>query len=149
MSMIRRDPESSPWPEVFDRGLLFDWPFHPTRLWRRMLSEDEIKVEELYEGRELVVRAEIAGVDPDRDIDVSISEGMLQIRAERRQEHKVEQASIRRSELRYGAFSRTLPLPPGTAESDIKASYKDGILEVRVPVLEGGSKTSKILISRS
>ena len=51
-------------------------------------------------------------------------------------EEKTEDKGYTRQELRYGSFSRTLPLPEGASESDIKATYKDGILEIRVPVSE-------------
>ena len=54
----------------------------------------------------------------------------------RRVEEKTEDKGYTRQELRYGSFSRTLPLPEGASESNIKATYKDGILEIRVPVSE-------------
>jgi HSP20 family protein len=58
---------------------------------------------------------------------------MLHIAAERRAEEKREEKGYVRQELRYGSLSRTLPLPEGVTESDIKATYKAGILEIRVP----------------
>jgi HSP20 family protein len=148
MALLRRDPEHL-WPEPFDRGL-FDWPFRRSEVWRRMFEDDQFKVEEFLEGNELVVRAELPGIDPDRDVDISIVTGNLSIRAERRQEEKVESRDYRRSEIRYGSFSRVLPLPANTKEDDIKATYKDGILEVRAPVEEAAAaKPSKIPISRT
>jgi HSP20 family protein len=76
----------------------------------------------------------MAGMDPGKDVEVTVSDGMLRIAAERREEEKTEEKDYYRRELRYGSFSRDLPLPDGTTESDIQASYKDGILEIRVPV---------------
>ena len=61
-------------------------------------------------------------------------DGMLHIHAERRQEEKLEDKDMYRSELRYGVFTRTLPLPAGVGEQDVDASYKAGILEIRIPV---------------
>jgi HSP20 family protein len=58
---------------------------------------------------------------------------MLRIEAERREEEKKEGKGYVRQELRYGSLSRTLPLPEGVTESDIKASYKAGTLEIRIP----------------
>jgi HSP20 family protein len=52
------------------------------------------------------------------------------------------------SEIRYGSFARVLPLPASADESDIKASYVDGILEVRAPLDQERSKRSRIPISR-
>ncbi len=95
------------------------------------------------------MRAELPGVDPERDVDVSIVDGSLVIRAERRQETTSEERRMRRSELRYGSFSRVIALPPGTKESDIEATYKDGLLEVRVPVEDRKSKRSSVLIKRT
>jgi HSP20 family protein len=114
-----------------------------------MLEDDQFKVEEFTEGGQLVVRAELPGVDPDKDVDISIVDGNLCIRAERRHEEKIEQRDYRRSEIRYGSFSRVLPLPAHAKEDDIKASYRDGVLEVRAPVDENAGKPSRIPISRS
>jgi HSP20 family protein len=145
MALTRR--ERGFLPERFDRGF-FDWPFEPFQAWRRMFDDDQVKVEEFLEDGQLVVRAELPGVDPERDVDISIVDGNLCIRAERRHEEKVQHRDYRRSEIRYGSFSRMLPLPADAKESDIKAGYKDGILEVRAPVEKGVAKASRIPISR-
>jgi HSP20 family protein len=147
MALIRRD-RGPAWPEPFERGF-FDWPFHPLEGFRRILEEDQVKVDEFTEDGHLVVRAELPGVDPDKDVDISIVDGNLCIRAERREEEKVERRNYRRSEIRYGSFSRILPLPATAKEEDIKASYKDGILEVRAPIDETAAKPSRIPISRT
>ena len=147
MTPIRRDQGTGAL-EPFERGF-FDWPLrHPFETFRRFLDEDMIKVDEFMQGDELVVRAELPGVDPERDVDISIVDGALCIRAERRQEEKMESGNVRRSELRYGTFSRTLPLPSNAKEDDIKARYHDGILEVRAPVAHNGEKRSKVPIER-
>jgi HSP20 family protein len=134
-----------------DRGFfdLFDWPFRPTETWQRLMGEDQFKVEEFTADGELVVRAELPGIDPDRDVDISIDNGTLCIRAERRQESTTTERHFRRSEIRYGAFSRMLALPPNAKEEDIHASYKDGILEVRAPLASPDERRSKITVSRS
>jgi HSP20 family protein len=103
-------------------GLAWDWP-----------GEDLIRVDEYRDGDEMVIRAELPGIDPKKDVDLSAAEGMLRIKAERRVEEKAKEKGYARHELRYGSFTRTLPLPEGASESDIKASYKDGILEIRIP----------------
>jgi HSP20 family protein len=63
-----------------------------------------------------------------------LEDDVLHIGAERREEEKTEERNYVRRELRYGSFHRDLPLPKGVTQADVKASYKDGILEVRVPV---------------
>ncbi|MET1065713.1 MAG: Hsp20/alpha crystallin family protein [Arthrobacter sp.] len=92
-----------------------------------------IKVEQFQDADTLVVRAEVPGIDPDKDVDVSVSEGMLHIRAEREERSERKSQDGYRSEFRYGSFVRSIPLPPGTREEDITATYKDGVLEVRAP----------------
>jgi HSP20 family protein len=99
-------------------------------------AEDVISVDEYRDGQTQVIRAELPGIDPDKDVELTVSDGMLRINAERRVEKDTEDKGYTRHELRYGRFTRMLPLPDGATESDISASYKDGILEVRVPVAE-------------
>lgn len=86
-----------------------------------------VRIEEYMEEGRYVMRAELPGVSPD-DIDVTISEGTLTVRAERT-ERDVEK---HRSEIRYGSMSRTVTLPPGADEDDVRADYTDGILTVSV-----------------
>jgi len=107
-----------------------------------------IKVEQYLDGDTLVVRAEVPGIDPDQDVDVSVSEGMLHIKAEREENSELTGKSGYRSEFRYGSFQRSVALPPGAREEDITASYKDGVLEVRAPAPstppEAGSRKIRV-----
>jgi HSP20 family molecular chaperone IbpA len=86
--------------------------------------EDEMK-DGSYE-----VRAEIPGVDPAKDVDITVRDGVLTIKAERTEKKE----SAGRSEFSYGSFMRAVTLPPGAEEDAIKASYDKGILTVSVPV---------------
>ncbi|MEO5780365.1 MULTISPECIES: Hsp20/alpha crystallin family protein [Arthrobacter] len=92
-----------------------------------------IKVEQFQDGTTLVVRAEVPGIDPDKDVDVSVSDGMLHIKAEREEKSEHKGKAGYRSEFRYGSFTRSITLPAGAREEDITATYKDGILEVCAP----------------
>lgn len=135
--VVKREPRSVAPSDFFDR-VFEDWtkllPLRrPWAFGRDMTHEDMIRVDEFKEGQDLVIRAELPGIDPDQDVELTVSDGMLHIQAERREEEKKDEKGYRRRELRYGSFSRTLPLPPGVKESDVTASYKDGILEVRIP----------------
>lgn len=122
--------------DLFDR--MFEnwmnmWPLRRPGLLARSMPEDLIKVDEYREDGTLVVRAELPGIDPDKDVELTVADGMLHIEAERREEEKTEEKGYLRRELHYGAFTRSLPLPEGVSEADVTASYKDGILEIRVP----------------
>lgn len=120
-------------------GLALDWP-----------AEDLIRIDEYRDGDTVVIRAELPGIDPDKDVELTVTDGMLRINAERRVEEKSEDKGYTRHELHYGSLTRTLPLPEGTSDSDIKASYTDGILEIRVPVSEPApeAKPTKIAVSK-
>lgn len=128
-------------PDWSDFG---DWP----ERWSDLMSESRMKVEEYQEGDELVIRAELPGIDPEKDVELTVSDGMLRLKAERRHEEQVEDKAGYRSEFSYGSFSRTMPLAPGVGEEDVKASYRDGILEVRLPIDREEAAARKIPISR-
>ncbi len=106
------------------RPLAFARDWHPA---------DMVHVDEFYDGDELVIRAELPGIDPDRDVELRIADGMLHIDAERRDEKESEERGYVRREMHYGKFSRSLPLPDGVTDTDVQATYKDGLLEVRLP----------------
>jgi len=103
------------------------------------LEKDLLRVEEFTEEGSLVIRAELPGIDPDKDVEISMHDGMLHLRAERKESTETKGTSEYRSEFRYGMFERTLPLPGGIKEGDVTATYKDGILEVRLPKATGSS----------
>jgi HSP20 family protein len=144
MALIRHGPQALSQRDPFG-DWLFDWPdlfrgFEPVR----PLLAGQLQVEEFIDGGKLVIRVELPGIDPDKDVELTVSEGALQVRAERRQEKTVEEKEVYRSELRYGAFSRVLPLPVGTSEKDITATYAAGILEVRVPFDQKKAEATRI-----
>jgi HSP20 family protein len=106
---------------------LFDWMDSPMTMIRPLFGQGMRMEDYVKEGR-YIVRAELPGVDPQKEIDVSVSDGILNIRAERRE----EEVDKTHSEFRYGSFSRRIVLPPGADEDHIEASYDKGILEVAV-----------------
>jgi len=119
---------------------------HPMTSARQWLNEAFIPVDEYRKDGNLVVRAEIAGIDPDKDVEVTLVEGMLHIAAHRREEETVDEDLYVRKEMSYGSFERSLPIPEGVTETDIKATYKDGILEVVIPT-GTPAKTTKIAVT--
>jgi HSP20 family protein len=151
--LTRREPQREA-TDVFGRfDRLFDeWmrmmPFRALGFphWRE--APDLIRVEEFREDGTLVIRADLPGVDPDKDVEVTVSDGTLCLEAERHAEAVPDEKGYVRQELRYGSLSRTLPLPVDVTEADITASYKDGVLEVRVP-MHKRETAAKVAISRS
>jgi HSP20 family protein len=132
MALVRRDQLGFDLPDIWRRFLNLDLP-----------TEGWLRVEEAREGDDLVVRAELPGIDPERDVEVTVSDGVLHIRAHREERSEEKDKDTVRSEFRYGSFVRNLPLPSGVKEEDIKANYKDGILEVRMPMGEEEKEAAK------
>jgi len=151
--LMRREPREEA-ADIFGRfdKLFEEWtrmlPFRPMAfpLWPG--AADMIRVEEYRQDGTLIVRADLPGINPDKDVELTISHGMLHIEAERREEEKREEKGFLRREVRYGSFTRSLPLPEGVTETDIAASYKDGILEIRIPE-PAREQAKKIAISKS
>ena len=117
--------------------------------WKDLVDDGGIKVEEFRENGTLVVRAELPGIDPDSDVEITMTDHMLHMRAERHSKTESDDAKGYRSEFRYGSFARSLRLPAGATASDVKASYDDGILEVRIPVDDAEAAAKRIPIART
>ncbi|GAA3431773.1 Hsp20/alpha crystallin family protein [Kutzneria kofuensis] len=101
-----------------------------------------MRVEDFVEDGMYVVRAELPGIDPAKDVTITVHDRLLTISAERAE----ETTEKNHSEFRYGSFSRTVSLPAEAREEEIKAGYADGILTVRVPVDETATPHRKIEI---
>jgi HSP20 family protein len=120
----------------------------PADWFTRWFGLEPIRVEEFRDGESLVVRADMPGLDPDDDVEISVGDHTLRIRAERRQESKVEEKDGYRTELRYGFFTRSVPLPAGAVDDDVKGTYKDGVLEVRVRIDPERADARKVTVQR-
>jgi HSP20 family protein len=88
---------------------------------------------------ELVVKAEVPGMDP-KDIDISLSDGMLTIKGEKKQEKEEKEADYHLVERSYGSFTRSVQLPKEVQSEKINASYKNGILKITLPKSEEAKK---------
>lgn len=89
-----------------------------------------IRVEDLMTEREYTLRAELPGIDPEKDVEITVAQGILTIHAERKEETQTRH----RSEFRYGVLQRSVRLPANADEENIVANYNKGILEVTVPL---------------
>jgi HSP20 family protein len=88
---------------------------------------------------EIVVKAEVPGMDP-KDIDISLSDGMLTVKGEKKQEKEEKEADYHLIERSYGAFTRSVQLPKEVQSDKISASYKNGILKINLPKSEEAKK---------
>jgi HSP20 family protein len=107
------------------------------------------KVDVKRKDDDIVVRAELPGIDPEQ-VQVEVTDNLLTIRGERRQEENREGEDWLVRESSYGLFERSLTIPEGVDPASITAGYTDGILEVRVPkALEASRpKTTKIEVGK-
>ena len=92
-----------------------------------------------------VVSAELPGLNKD-DVKVEVTEDAIMLHGERRMEHEENRGGIHRTERRYGEFHRTIPLPDGADSAQAKAQFRDGLLEITVPISEQRSKSRQIPI---
>lgn len=101
---------------------------------------------------DVVYAFDLPGIPEDK-ISVEVEEGALTVTGERERTEKTESDRFYRYERRFGSFARTIGLPQGVKEDAIKADYRDGVLEIRVPKPEqakprriqiGGSDTTTI-----
>lgn len=106
--------------------------FSPTFLGREGAPEVRCKMDlaETRDGLELTV--EVPGMD-EKDVQVSVSDGILTVSGEKRFEKQATDRNYRFVERGYGAFSRSIDLPPGVKAEDIKADLAKGVLKVSVP----------------
>ena len=119
-TLLRRDPRNM-FPD------LVEWFEEPFMTLRPYLAQP-IRVEDYFADDHYMVRAELAGIDPEKDIEVTVAAGYLTIRAERSEKTEGKH----RTEFRYGSFSRSLLLPGDASADDVKATYHDGILTISV-----------------
>jgi len=106
---------------------ILDWFDAPWGVFRPV-GDNPMRVEDFIKDGRYVLRAELPGIDPEKDLELTISNGVLTIRAHRQEETQTKY----RSEFRYGVFTRSVKLPAGADEDHIQASYDAGVLEVAV-----------------
>ncbi len=88
---------------------------------------------------DIIVKAEIPGVDP-KDIDISIMDGMLTIKGEKKEEREDSGKSYHRVERSYGSFTRKIDLPAHVKIDEVEAKDCQGVLEITLPKMEKAKK---------
>jgi HSP20 family protein len=127
----RRRDELTGFRREMDR--LFDrffeaWPF-------RLSAEEGAwapSVDVSETAKEVIVKAELPGMDP-KDVDVTVRGDVLSLRGERKKEEEEKGESFHRVERSYGAFSRSIRLPAEVDVNKVKATYKEGVLNINLP----------------
>lgn len=120
------------WMQPFFSGR--NWPEAGSVFFGRMPRVDVIDRDDEY-----CVRAELPGVSKD-DIEVTLQENTLTLRASAQKEEKEEKGQYFRRETSRGEFQRTIRLPGGVETDKAKASFKEGVLELNVPKAAGSQR---------
>jgi len=111
--------------ELFDRFL--------EARWRSAKRRRPVPIVSYTEGDQLVIRADLPGVDPN-DVEITVTGNMLKVAGRREPSKEPEKQGRIRQEFSYGPLERTITLPQGVTPEQIKASYRNGVLELRVPL---------------
>jgi HSP20 family protein len=105
----------------WDRAGTLDWP------WSGAAKSDVVETDGAVE-----VSIELPGMEM-KDIEVSVTDDALTIKGEKKVERQEEKKGYYLSERSYGAVYRTIPLPPGVDGDKAEASFRNGVLTVRLP----------------
>jgi HSP20 family molecular chaperone IbpA len=108
-----------------------------------MAGHAPMHIEDYLDNGNYVLRAELPGMDPAKDITVTVQDNVLSVTAERT-ETKRENS---RSEFHYGSFARSVSLPRGADPRHIEASYDAGVLQVTVPVRHEAPQSRQIPVT--
>lgn len=144
----RMEREFDRMSELFDRMVEEIWkrplprlghPFRTRRGGEWLMGSTQAL--DLYEDEnELVVKGELPGLTKE-DVEVSVSDSRLTIKGEKKKEEEIKDENYAYSERSYGAFTRSLDLPCEVEPDRIKASFKNGVLEIKLPKSEEAKKT--------
>lgn len=88
------------------------------------------------ENGELIVSAELPGIDPDKDIEITLDDDYLTIKGEKSEDKEISEDDRYLHERSYGKFVRRIPVPEGVSPDDIAADYAKGVLTVKVTLPE-------------
>jgi HSP20 family protein len=108
-----------------------DWE-RETAPWWRISEGFAPPLECAVEDNQCVVKADLPGIDP-KDLEISVLGNQLTIKGERKARQEQKERDYWQREVRYGAFERTITLPEGVKADEVKASYRDGVLEITMP----------------
>jgi HSP20 family protein len=147
---VRGRTEMEPWrfsnvERMFEDWLEDVWSRPFPRLWRpgfgqfRAMSFAAPALDVYDQKDDLIVKAEIPGLSKD-EIEISLEGNILTIKGEKKKEEEVKEEDYYRSERSYGAFSRGIELPVAVQTDKVNASFKNGVLEIRLPKTEEARK---------
>lgn len=132
------------WMKEFDRFFNREFPTLPLREEFEFAWVPEMEVFE--KNNLLTVRLDVPGLKKE-ELSVHVAEGMLTVTGERKHETEEEKNHWYRRERTYGRFYRTVPLPEGVNPKEVKATFRNGVLEVTTPVGAAAAPPHKVEVS--
>lgn len=112
--------------ERFDSG----WPSLPSLFGRGGATAPRLDVHD--DGKAITIEAELPGV-AEKDVKVTLTDGVLTVKGEKKDEREEKQANYYLSERSYGSFERSLRLPDGVDEGKVEAHFDKGVLRIVAP----------------
>lgn len=148
--VVRWRTDVEPWrssdvERMFENWFEDFWSRPFPRLWRpsfgrlRSISLEAPALDVYEEKDDLILKAEIPGLSKD-DIDITIEGNTLTIKGEKKKEEEIKEEDYYRCERTFGAFSRSIDLPTEVKADKVNASFKNGVLEIRLPKTEEAKK---------
>lgn len=141
MNLVKRRHAVHEREDPFD--WMGEWRHEMNRLFDRSLMRKDgwgeafVPEIDLVEEKDIyLVKADIPGLKKE-ELDIKVEGKILSIKGERKQEKETKEKNFYAAERFYGAFSRTIELPTDVKAEEVKASYKDGVLEITLPKSEG------------
>jgi HSP20 family protein len=114
--------------EWFDR-----WPMERPFFGARETVGGRPAIDCYVEDGKLIVRTELPGIDA-KDVDIKIIGDVLTIRGSREEKRETKKTDYLTREIRYRSFERSMSLPEGIKAEDLKAAYRDGVLQLSAPM---------------
>jgi len=137
--MVEKSQSGGFWPSIYD----------PLRAFGSRVADWVAPASEAMEnGSGYKITLELPGVE-EKDIDLTVNDGVVTVKGEKRTEKKEEGDTWYFSERQYGAFSRSFRLPADADERKVDAALKDGVLTITVPKrAEEPAKSAKVAIRK-
>ena len=137
------------WPQVSMSSLLDLDPFRGMPGMERAGALYNAKVDISETDSEYEISAELPGID-EKDVELNVSEGMLTLSAEKREEHEEKKKNYHLTERSFGSVKRSFRVPEGVDVDHIKADFSKGVLKVTLPkTKEAKARQRKIEVKSS
>lgn len=131
-TVVRWDPfrEMDQVRGVMDR--IFEDTFGPTRRLSAESGMYSLALDVIEKNEAFLVKATVPGIDPD-NLDITLTDGVLTIKGETREESEKEEGSYHLRERRFGSFMRSVSLPANVRADAVEADYSNGVLTLTLP----------------